>query len=159
MEAKARANLAASQAGLGREVGRSPHRGKSPVAARDSESQRQVEKGGMPMPRRLTAGELAELRERYSYLVNYQTEDPDSPIDPLTYADSNGDHLLHIAAQRGDLRTVELLLDAGVNIDQKGDMGCTALHYARLKRHEAVAELLLARGASSGLRNDFGRLP
>jgi ankyrin repeat protein len=104
----------------------------------------------------LSEVEVQELQKKYSYLVNYESEDPDAPIDPLTYVDSNGDALLHIAAQNGDLRTVEMLLKAGVDVNQVGDMGNTALHYAKA---EDVASLLLAHGASIEVRNEFGQRP
>lgn len=107
----------------------------------------------------LTSAELAEIQHGYRHLINYSADDPTSPIDPLTYVDSNGDHLLHIAASAGDLRTVELLLRAGIDADQLGDMGCTALHYANLKGHKEVVNTLLAHGASAGIRNEFGGLP
>lgn len=107
----------------------------------------------------LTAAEIADIQSRYSYLVNYDAVDPDSPIDPLKYTDSNGDHLLHISAQRGDLATVEQLLRAGVDVNLTGDMGCTALHYAMQKGNERLADLLLAHGASTSIHNDFGELP
>lgn len=51
--------------------------------------------------------------------------DSTAPIDPLTYREAGGDHLIHIAAFTGDLRTVELLLDAGEDVDAIGDMGET----------------------------------
>lgn len=107
----------------------------------------------------LTESEIAELQERYSYLINYESNDPGSPINPLTYVDSNGDHLLHIAAQRGDLRAIELLLRAGQNINKKGDRGCTALHYASAQKKPDAVSFLLAQGASQSIRNDFGQLP
>lgn len=66
----------------------------------------------MPIP--LTADEIAELQKRYGYLSNPQAIDIDDPINPLAYFDSNGDGLLHVAAQLGDARTVELLLRAGI---------------------------------------------
>ena len=108
------------------------------------------------MPMKLTEAEVQELQAKYSYLTNYQAEDPDAPIDPLTYVDSNGDALLHIAAQQGDQRTVELLLRAGVDVNLVGDMGNTALHYAQT---EAVASLLLTHGASAEICNEFGQRP
>lgn len=111
------------------------------------------------MPRQLTPAEAEEIQRRYAYLVNYDSEDPNSAINPVTYKDSNGDHLLHIASQRGDLRTVQLLVEAGVKIDQTGDMGCTALHYARMNGHDEVAAFLVDQGALQTLRNAFGRLP
>lgn len=104
----------------------------------------------------ISEADMQELQQKYSYLVNYESEDPDEPIDPLTYVDSNGDTLLHVAAQLGDLRTVELLLRAGVDVNQVGDMGNTALHYAK---SEEVASLLLAYGASPDVTNEFGRQP
>jgi len=110
----------------------------------------------MHMPVALTEIEVTQIQERYSYLVNYETDDPEAPIDPLSCKDTNGDHLLHIAAQRGDVSTVNLLLRAGV--DQLGDMGCTALYYARAKKHKDVVALLLAHGASEAIRNSVGKL-
>jgi ankyrin repeat protein len=103
--------------------------------------------------------EIAEIQAQYGYLTNYMDQDPCAPIDPMSYVDSNGDHLLHIAAVRGDTRTIGLLLDGGQAIDQLGDMGCTALHYAYAGGHEGVVELLLSRGANARIRDAFGRLP
>ncbi|CCF97526.1 ankyrin repeat domain-containing protein [Ralstonia solanacearum] len=105
---------------------------------------------------KLTKAENGELQEKYSYLTNYEAEDPDAPIDPLTYVDSNGDALLHIAAQRGDTRTVEVLLTAGVDVNLLGDMGNTALHYAQTVE---MIHLLLAHGASAEICNEFGKPP
>jgi len=105
---------------------------------------------------KLTEAEIEELQTKYSYLTNYESEDPEAPIDPLTYVDSNGDALLHIAAQREDKRTVELLLKAGVDVNLLGDMGNTALHYAQT---EELARLLLEHGASADIYNEFGKQP
>jgi hypothetical protein len=105
---------------------------------------------------KLTESELKELQEKYSYLTNYEAEEPDAPIEPLTYVDSNGDALLHIAVQQGDLHTVELLLKAGVDPNLVGDMGNTALHYART---EEMARLLVARGAFTEVLNEFNKPP
>lgn len=107
----------------------------------------------------LTNDEIAGIQQRYHYLTNYESDDPSSPIDPLTYSDSNGDYLLHIAAQRGDLRTVEILISAGMDVNQLGDMGCTALHYARQKGHKDVVDFLMTNGASTDIENDFGKTP
>lgn len=104
----------------------------------------------------LSEADVRELQKKYSHLVNYESEDPDDPIDPLTYVDSNGDALLHIAAQVGDLRTVELLLRAGVDVNLVGDMGNTALHYAK---SDDIASLLVAHGASVEVINEFGKKP
>jgi hypothetical protein len=70
----------------------------------------------------------AEIQQKYFYLTNYVADDSTDPIDPLTYVDSNGDALLrlHITAHNGDVRTLQLLLDAGAKIDQPGDIGYPA---------------------------------
>ncbi len=108
----------------------------------------------MPM----TIEEKGEIQSRYRHLVNYG-DDPDAPIEPMTYVDSNGDFLLHIAAVNGDLRTVELLLKAGQDVNQRGDMGCTALHYAKMNGRQEVADFLVAHGADIRAINDFGKIP
>lgn len=107
----------------------------------------------------LNEAEIKELQKKYYYLTNYQSENFDDPIDPLTYVDSNGDSLLHIAAGHGDLRSVELLLKSGLDVNQLGDMGYTALHYAKRNKKMDVYELLLAHGASRSIRSEFGTLP
>jgi ankyrin repeat protein len=113
----------------------------------------------MFVPMTLKPSEIAEIQKRYYYLTNYESDDPGAPIDPPTYVDSNGDSLLHIASAAGDLRTVELLINAGVHIDLLGDMDNTALHYAKRKGHEEVARFLIDHGASSIVENRFGKLP
>jgi len=107
---------------------------------------------------KMTIEEKHEIQARYRHLTNYQEEDPEAPIDPLTYVDSGGDHLLHIAAMRGDLNTVEVLLRVGDDINRRGEMGMTALHYARMQGNNEIAEFLLLHGADGTLRDDFGRL-
>lgn len=111
------------------------------------------------MPTKLTDEEVSELQSRYSHLTNHQAHDLDEPIDPISYIDSNGDGLIHIAALLGDFRTVELLLRAGVDANQLGDMGYTALHYARMSGKDDVSRLLLLNGAAPNIVNDFGKLP
>lgn len=128
----------------------------NPVSECDQKDQREDEAARVRLLMKLTETEIQELQAKYSYLTNYEAEDPDASIDPLTYVDSNGDALLHIAAQRGDMRTVELLLTAGVDVNLVGDMGNTALHYAQT---EEVARLLLAHGASAEVCNEFGKRP
>jgi ankyrin repeat protein len=105
---------------------------------------------------KLTEAEVRELQTKYRYLTNFEAEDPTAPIDPLTYVDSNGDSLLHVATQRGDKRTIELLLQAGVDVNRPGDMGNTALHYARTGD---IAQVLLSHGASTEVLNEFGKTP
>jgi hypothetical protein len=90
--------------------------------------------------------------------LNHQAEDPRAPIDPLTYVTPEGDTCLHLAAIRGSVEMVAWLLDQGLEIDAKGDMGYTALYYACRFDHREVYRLLLERGADTTMRNGFGQL-
>ena len=101
--------------------------------------------------------ELKELRERFSDLLNYEVDDPLGQIDPLTYLSPEG-ACLHIAALRGDYRAVELLVKAGMDINQPGDMGNTPLHYAKKYGNIDIAKLIVLNGASTNSVNDFGEI-
>ncbi len=63
---------------------------------------------------------------------------------------------IHDAAAEGDLSTVTRLLDAGDDVNSRGDNGETALNLAILNGHTALAELLLSRGARPDSRNVGG---
>ena len=102
---------------------------------------------------------VARIQQKYDYLINYSSDDPNAPIDPLGYVDSNGDNLVHIAAQLGDVDTISFLVDAGMDVNIQGDLGSTALHSAYDSGHRGAAEFLLAHGASATIENDFGKLP
>ena len=102
----------------------------------------------------LTQEELDELRVAFADVINYESNDPCDLIDPITYRAPDQDTCLHIAARRGQLRVVELLLKAGVAIDCIGDMGATPLHCAS---NPAVIQFLLANGASPDKLDQFGR--
>ena len=52
---------------------------------------------------------------------------------------------LRECAENGEVEEVQLLLDAGVDMDAQSWAGWTALHYAAACGHYAVAELLLER--------------
>jgi ankyrin repeat protein len=104
----------------------------------------------------LSPSELAELDAAFTYVTNYDSDDPTEKIDPLTYRAPDGDTCLHIAAHRGNLRAVELLIKAGLDINLQGDMGYTPLHYARTPE---IVAFLLASGASTNLENEFGQAP
>jgi ankyrin repeat protein len=102
---------------------------------------------------------IDRIQKKYSYLINYVSNDPTEPIDPITYRDSSGDSLLHIAAHRGDENTVVELLEAGMNINILGDMGSTPLHYAARGPHKGTIALLLKCGARTDIKDEFGEVP
>ena len=115
-----------------------------------------VKAAGECKVKQLTDEEIAELQTTYRDLINYQAASPTEPIDPLAYRAADGDRLIHIAAHRGDLRTVEMLLDAGEDVNSTGELGDTAAHYAAMELHKDVFDLLMARGADPTITNDFG---
>lgn len=100
-----------------------------------------------------------ELVKRFSDLINYEADDPTTPIDPYSYRTPEGDSCLHIAAMRGDCIAIDLLLLDGADIDAIGDMGNTALHYASREQHREAFRMLASRGANQSIRNEFGKLP
>jgi len=102
---------------------------------------------------------IKELQEKFSDLINYEADDPLEKIDPITYCTPEGESCLHIAVIRGDMRAVELLIKAGLDINKSGDMGNTPLHYANKFGHRKIANLLIHYGASTNLKNDFGEIP
>jgi ankyrin repeat protein len=104
----------------------------------------------------LSSSEYAELRSAFADLMNYEADDPTAPVEPLTYVAPDGDTCLHVASHRGNLRAVELLVKAGVDVNRQGDMGSTPLHYAATPE---VAAFLVASGASVTILDEFGRLP
>jgi ankyrin repeat protein len=109
--------------------------------------------------RSLSELERTELASAFSDVINYDAEDPLAPIDPLTYRSPDGDSCLHIAAirgNRGNLRAVQLLVSAGLDVNERGDMGYTPLHYARTPE---VVAFLLQNGADPGIKNEFGNSP
>ena len=102
---------------------------------------------------------FSELKKTKTYQeVQFARMEDGEDFDPFVLTDGC-DYILHIAARWGDYRAVELLLEAGMDVNILGDMDYTALHHAKLGGHENIVQLLLERGASTTLRNAFGILP
>lgn len=72
---------------------------------------------------------------------------------------SDGDTPLHLAALWGDRNAAKILLEAGVNIDARGDMSCTPLYYSVMGGHAQVAEFLLQNGADPDAESELGFSP
>ena len=84
-------------------------------------------------------------------------------IDPgPLYVDSrlyDNDTPLHVAAIRGDLGGVEVLLQTGADVDARGEEGCTPLYYAATYGYVRCAEALLRAGASPDAWNELNTSP
>lgn len=65
-----------------------------------------------------------------------------------------GDRPINIAATRGVLAEIDILLKNGVNINNKGEHGYTPLHNAVEQGHIAAVLFLLDRGANKFIVND-----
>lgn len=63
------------------------------------------------------------------------------------------------SAEDGDMATVKLFLEGGMNPGVKGENGRTPLHAAANFNHREIAELLITRGAEIDPRNDKGVTP
>lgn len=63
---------------------------------------------------------------------------------------------LIIAAQTGDMATVNLVLDLGININAQNEQGWTALYFAIKTKHIEITKLLLARNANTELEINLG---
>eukprot|EP01043_Picozoa_sp_COSAG02_P014674 COSAG02_NODE_609_length_19574_cov_18.178537_10_plen_335_part_00 len=77
--------------------------------------------------------------------------------DPNLRHPGNGCPALYIAVCCGQLRQLELLLDAGANLEGKDKYGLTALHQAAARGHLDVVRALLRRGADAAARTKNGK--
>lgn len=113
---------------------------------------------------RLSPHQVSWLQHAYDGLGNYEDGvlvdgNPLDPINPEKWQSPEGDRLIHVAAQRGDLAAVELLVNAGEDVDAIGDMGQTPAHYAATQLEGSVFEFLIKRGASTEVVDEFGNTP
>jgi ankyrin repeat protein len=77
----------------------------------------------------------------------------------VSSVDSVGNNTLDYAVSYGDLCVVKFLIDAGVDLNNRGEYGYTPLHTAlELGRYEIACYFLL-RGADGNLKNDDGLSP
>lgn len=79
-------------------------------------------------------------------------------LDPslVTARDSHGDTLLHDAAGLGRYGLVRLLLDAGADVNARGEFERTPLHAAAHSHRTDVVRLLIERGADVNAKSQLG---
>lgn len=104
-----------------------------------------------------------DAKELLRYLATNWPFDVDEPFEareiPLQAQVPGGDAPLHFVAAWDDVRGIELLIQAGAQIDARGDMSYTALATAVARGNVAAAKALLAHGASPHIRTEFGKSP
>lgn len=99
------------------------------------------------------------LSKKFSDLINYESEDPSAPIDPRTYRTPEGDNILHYAVMRGDLESVKLALQIGIDVNSTGDLGNNALHYAGMFKSREIYDYLVNVGADENTANELDTKP
>lgn len=95
---------------------------------------------------------LQELLANYQALPEYCGLD----LVDVNQVSLFGDVPMSVAATRGSIEELELLVAAGANLNAKGEHGYSPLHYAVEHGHLHVVEWLLEHGADRSLRNDLG---
>ena len=66
---------------------------------------------------------------------------------------------LHRAARKGFDEIMELLIEAGADVNARGNNGVTALHLAAYYGNDRSVAFLLEKGADIHAMNDYGRNP
>jgi ankyrin repeat protein len=77
----------------------------------------------------------------------------------LNSRDANGDTPLHVMLWRKDTYAVELIIQAGAEVNAVGDMSETPLHIAVRKQNIKAIEALLKAGADVTRVSEFGQSP
>ena len=96
--------------------------------------------------------DLSDVLADYATLPEYQGQ----PGPGVNSRSAFGGYPIHVAAVRGSVEELSLLLEAGADIDQPGEHGFTPLHEAALCGHNAAVRFLLEKGASREICNDDG---
>ena len=68
-------------------------------------------------------------------------------FDDVNATNDDDENALHLAARNNDLEAARLLIEAGINIDQHGDLGRTPLYEAAAFGHRDMVLLLVESGA------------
>ena len=73
--------------------------------------------------------------------------------------DLQNNTILHLAAWNNDVKTVELCLDNGADVNTKKCDEATALHIAATRGNVEVAEVLITREAGVNLKDGDSKTP
>jgi len=89
------------------------------------------------------AAQLREFLEKVKTLPLFEELD----FTDISAVNSDGENALHVAVRWQDIEAVKLLLAAGININQHGDLGHTPLHEASMCGSLEIVRLLVEHGA------------
>ncbi|MCJ1401500.1 hypothetical protein MMC11_004714 [Xylographa trunciseda] len=78
-------------------------------------------------------------------------------FDPRSRADDIGATALFVAVEHEDLKLVQELVTAGMDLELKDATGKTSLHRATRRQNEAMMRLLIKNGADIDSKDDDGR--
>lgn len=92
----------------------------------------------------------------HSESVKAMLKNPDIEVDAINDA---GDTPLSIAVGEGNLYIVELLLEAGANVNRQNNNGESLLHLAARQRKPHLVNTLIKYGADFNARNRNGETP
>jgi ankyrin repeat protein len=106
-------------------------------------------KGSQALGPRLTA-----IFERVRESALYQSV----VFDDINAVNSDGDNALHWAVHAGDLEAARLLIESGIDVNQRGDLGRTPLHEACAWGNQEMV-LLLVRNGADLYAQDEGHVP
>jgi ankyrin repeat protein len=81
------------------------------------------------------------------------------PRPKINSAGGFGNRPLKIAAVRGDIRAIEMLVAAGAELDARNEHGYTALQHAVEQGHLPAVQRLVELGASTDVLTDDGFTP
>lgn len=102
----------------------------------------------------------AEYGDRNMQFAN-KVLDLEVGIDPknVDWKNTDGMTALHRAAERNNIRLVQLLLNKGANVNAKDNLGNTPLHVASALGASDIVPILLMAGANPDLANKAGARP
>lgn len=100
---------------------------------------------------------IDEILVKYQFSYGFENTHVNSPLTQ----GSDGDTPFHLAAFDGAYDDVMIMLKLlkKHEVNLKGDIGNTALHYAVMNNHDSVAALLISHGANVNQKNDYGDRP
>jgi len=66
---------------------------------------------------------------------------------------------IHKATEQGNIETVKQHLAAGTDVNAKGELQATPLHFAAIDDHKEIVELLIENGADVNAKRNTGSTP